>query len=111
MHVICIWLTRLHLIIKKKTKSMCLYKALIPLIKDLGWESIEDLIQYELQMIVYKFSNGLAPRYPYNVLVADSSDSSYSLRNTATDSKLPKKTSFNGKMVYPTMAQKCGTAN
>ena len=38
----------------------------------------------------------LAPRYLYNMFVANSSDSSYNLRNTATDLKLPKKTSFNG---------------
>ena len=67
-----------------------------PLIKDLGWKTIEDLIQYELQIIVYKSRNGLAPRYLYDMFVANSSDSSYNLRNTATDLKLPKKASSNG---------------
>ena len=67
-----------------------------PLIKDLGWKTIEDLIQYELQIIVYKSRNGLAPQYLNNMFVANSSDSSYNLRNTATDLKLPKKTSSNG---------------
>ena len=67
-----------------------------PLIKDLGWETIEDLIQYEWQIIVCKSRNGLAPRYLYNMFAASSSDYSYNLRNTATDLKLPKKTSSNG---------------
>ena len=68
-----------------------------PLIKDLGWKTIEDLIQYELQIIVYKSRNGLAPQYLYNMFVANSdSDSSYNLCNTATDLKLPKKTSSDG---------------
>ena len=67
-----------------------------PLLKDLGWKTIEDLIQYELQIIVYKSRNGLAPRYLYNMFVANSSNSSYNLRNTVTDLKLPKKTSSNG---------------
>ena len=67
-----------------------------PLIKDLGWKTIEDLIQYELQIIVCKSRNGFAPRYLYNMFVANSSDSSYNLQNTATDLKLPKKTSSNG---------------
>ena len=67
-----------------------------PSIEDLCWKTIEDLIQYELQSIVYKSRNGLAPRYLYTMFVASSSDSSYTLRNTATDLKLPKKTSSNG---------------
>ena len=67
-----------------------------PLIKDLGWKTIEDLIQYGMQIIVYKSRNGVAPQYLYNMFVANSSDSSYNLRNTATDLKLPKKTSSKG---------------
>ena len=67
-----------------------------PLIKDLGWQTIEDHIQYELQIIVCKSRKRLAPQYLYNVFVDNSSDSLYNLRNTATDLKLPKKTSSNG---------------
>ena len=57
---------------------------------------MEDPIQYVLQIIVYKYRDGLAPRYLYNMFAANSSDSSYNLRNTVTDLKLPKKTSSNG---------------
>ena len=51
---------------------------------------------HELQIIVYKYRNGLAPRYLYDMFGANSSDSSYNLQNTATDLKLPKKTFSNG---------------
>ena len=57
-------------------------------------EKIEDLIHYELQISVYKSRNGFAHRYFYNMFVAYSSDSLYNLLNTATDLKLPKKTSI-----------------
>ena len=67
-----------------------------PLIKGLGWKTIEDLIQYELQLIVFKSRNGLAPQYLFDMFVANSADSRYNLRNTATDLRLPKKNSFNG---------------
>ena len=46
-----------------------------------GWKTIEDVIQYELQIIAYKSRNGLAPRYLYNMFVANSFDSSYNLQN------------------------------
>ena len=42
---------------------------------------MEDPIQYVLQIIVYKSRNGLAPRYLCNMFAANSSDSSYNLRN------------------------------
>ena len=64
-----------------------------PLIKELGRKTIEDLIQYELRIIVYKSRNRLAPQYLYNMFVANSYDSSYNLRNAATDLKLPEKPS------------------
>ena len=81
-----------------------------PLIIDLGWNTIEALIQYELQIIVFISRNGLAPQYLYNMLVANSSDSSYNLRNTATDLKLQKKISSNGQKGFSYNGAKCGTA-
>ena len=51
-------------------------------------------IQYELQIILYKSRNGCAPQYLYNMLVANSPDSSYNLRNTATDLKAYFRSSF-----------------
>ena len=73
---------------------------IIIIIKDLGWKAIEALILYELQIIVYKSRNGLVGQYLYNMLVANSSDSSYKLGNAATDLKLPKKNSSNGQKCF-----------
>ena len=67
-----------------------------PLIKELGCKTIEDLIQYESQLIVFKSRNGLAPQYLFDMFVASSADSRYDLRNTDTDLRLPKKNSTNG---------------
>ena len=39
---------------------------------------------------------GLAPQYLFDMLVANYSEATYNLRNTATDLKLPKRTSSNG---------------
>ena len=71
-----------------------------PLIKGLGWKTIEDLIQYESQLIVFKFRNGLAPQYLSDMFVANSADSRYNLRNNATDLRLPKKNSTNGQKSF-----------
>ena len=46
-----------------------------PLIKGLGWKTIEDLIQYESQLIVFKSRNGLAPQYLFDIFVGNSADS------------------------------------
>ena len=40
-----------------------------PLMKDQGWKTIEDLIQYELQIIVFKSRNGLAHQSLYKRLL------------------------------------------
>ena len=86
-----------------------------PLIKGLGWKTIEDFTQYESQLIVFISKNGLAPQYLFNTSVpqylstsvpqylstsvpqfaVNSADSRYYLGNTATDLRLPKKNSSN----------------
>ena len=68
-----------------------------PLLQHLSWKMIEDLFQYEAQIIVYKFGNGLVTQFLFfDMFVANSSDSSYNLRNTSTELKLSKKISSNG---------------
>ena len=52
---------------------------------------MEDHIRYESQLIAFESRNGLTPQCLYNIFATDSSDSSYILRHTSTDSKLPKK--------------------
>ena len=62
-----------------------------PLIKSLGWKTIRELVDEESKLIVYKPINGLAPQYLGNLFTRNSFDNSYSLRNTATNSKEVKK--------------------
>ena len=64
-----------------------------PLIKSLGWKTIRELIDEESKLIVYKFIDGLALQYLRNLFTRNSFENSYSLRNTTTDSKIPKKAS------------------
>ena len=46
--------------------------------------------------MVFKSVNGLAPQYLSDLFVANSTISSYNLKRTATDLRLPKKMSSNG---------------
>ena len=50
--------------------------------------------------MVYKSLNGLAPQYMRNLFTRNSNCNSRSLRNTATDLRLPKKTSANGQKCF-----------
>ena len=59
----------------------------------MGWETIEELIQYETQIMVFKSVNGLAPKYLADLFVANSTNYSYNLRSTALDCRLPMKMS------------------
>ena len=50
--------------------------------------------------MVYKSLNGLAPQYMRNLVTRNSACNSRSLRNTATDLRLPMKTSANGQKCF-----------
>ena len=66
------------------------------LIDRLGWKTINQLIAEELKTMVYKSMYEMAPPYLCDLFTKNSKSSSYVLRNTATDFKLPKKMSCNG---------------
>ena len=66
------------------------------LIKQLGWRTIEEMIQYELRVMVYKSVNGLAPRYLRGIFTRNSENPSYQLRSTAADLHIPKRNTDNG---------------
>ena len=68
-----------------------------PLITELGWKIIDELIDNETKTMVFKSLNDLAPQYLCNLFTKNSACSSRSLRNTETDLRLPKKRSANGK--------------
>ena len=72
-----------------------------PLITELGWKTVEELIGNESKIMVFKSLNDLAPQYLCNLFTKNSACSSRSLRNTETDLRLPKKRSANGqKMLF-----------
>ena len=62
-----------------------------PLIGSLGWKTIRELVNEESRSIVYKSLNGLDPHYMSKLFTRNSTGNSGSLRNTATDFRLPKR--------------------
>ena len=81
-----------------------------PLIKNLGWMSITDLISFKLKQLVFKSLNNQAPQNICNLFQRNSDCSSRDLRNTATDLRLPMNTSLNGKQSFSYRAAKLGNA-
>ena len=71
-----------------------------PLIEELGWKTIEELIGDESKTMVFKSLKELAPQYLCNLFTKNSECSSRSLRNTETDLRLPKKKSANGQKCF-----------
>ena len=71
-----------------------------PLIEELGWKTIEELIGDESKTMVFKSLRELAPQYLCNLFTKNSECSPRSLRNTETDLRLPKKKSANGQKCF-----------
>ena len=63
----------------------------LTLVKQLGWKTIDELIDSESNSMVFKSLNNWAPQYLCNLFTRMSQLPSVSLRNTTTDLKLPKK--------------------
>ena len=72
----------------------------MPLIKKLGWKTIDELIAMESNIMVFKSLHKLAPQYMCNLFTKTSQLTSMNLRNTATDLRLPKKNSKNGQKCF-----------
>ena len=71
-----------------------------PLIAELGWQTIEEVIDNGSKIMVFKSPNDLAPQYLWNLFTKNSTCSSQNLRNTETDLTLPKKESANGQKCF-----------
>ena len=67
-----------------------------PLIRELGWKIIDELVSGESVTMVFKSLNGLAPQYMSDLFTRNYICSSHSLRNTGNDLKLPMTSSANG---------------
>ena len=72
----------------------------IPLVRMLGWKTIEELIDHESKMMIFKSLHRLAPQYMGDLFTRNSQSNSHILRNTATDLRLPKKRSSNGQKCF-----------
>ena len=71
-----------------------------PLIKELGWRTIDELIANESNIMVFKSLHGLAPQYTCDLFTKKSKLNSRNLRNTSTDLRLQKKNSKNGQKCF-----------
>ena len=71
-----------------------------PLIKELGWRTIGELIASESNIMVFKSIHGLAPQYMCDLFTEKSKLNSRNLRNTSTDLRLQKKNSKNGQKCF-----------
>ena len=70
------------------------------LIEKLGWKTINKLIDIESKIMVFKSLNELAPPYLRSLFRKNSQSTSYRIRNTSTDLRLPKKGTENGKTCF-----------
>ena len=71
-----------------------------PLIQNLGWKTVNDMIKHESRTMVYKSINNIAPPYMNDMFTRNSQDATRQLRNTNTDLKLPKKRTCNGQKSF-----------
>ena len=72
----------------------------VPIIKSLGWQTIEEMIGSESKIMEFKALNGLAPQYLSELFSRNSQGSHHSLPNTSTDLKLPLMKTGNGQKVF-----------
>ena len=66
------------------------------LIKRLGWPTISDIIVSETATIMYKSTNSLAPEYLSELFVQNSAVTTFRLRNTEADLRVPLFKTSNG---------------
>ena len=71
-----------------------------PLIQELGWKTIEELINFETKTMVFMSLHKLAPEYLCSLFTRNSQCASHSLCNTETDVRLPKKNTANGQKCF-----------
>ena len=71
-----------------------------PLIQNLGWPTISNLIRKETATLTYKSLNSLAPVYMRNLFTKYSDDRDRSLRSTETDLRLPLLKTANGQKAF-----------
>ena len=76
------------------------YVSAAPIIQDLGWSTISDLIRKEIAMLTYKSLNSLAPDYLRKLFLKCSDARERVLRSSNTDLKIPLLKSINGQKAF-----------
>ena len=71
-----------------------------PLLNTLGLKTIQDMIDTEINTMVFKALNSLTPKYITDLLIRNSENHLRVLRNTTTDLQLPKKATNNGQNCF-----------
>ena len=95
-------MTRLHTLQKLQNRATRIVtrsnsdSSAKPLIHNLKWPTINDIIRSETATIMYKSLNGLAPEYLSKRFVKNSTRNIRQLRNTETDLMLPLRKTSNG---------------
>ena len=71
-----------------------------PLLDTLGLKTIQDLIDTEVNTVVFKDHNGLAPEYLSDLFIRNSESHLRALQNTSTYLEVPMKKTNNGQKSF-----------
>ena len=81
-----------------------------PIIQNLGWSTISDLVRKETATLTYKSLNSLAPNYLRKLFAKYSDERERFLRSSETDLKMPLLKTTSGQRAFLIAVQNCGTA-
>ena len=76
-------------------------------IHNLGWKTIEQLINRQVNITVFKCLHGIAPEYLSDIFTKNAVNAIHSLRDTSTDLRLPLKRSANGQKCFSFRGSQC----
>ena len=71
-----------------------------PLMQNLGWSTVSDLIRRETATLTYKSLNSLAPEYLKKLFIKCSDDREQVLRSSETELRIPLLKTINGKKAF-----------
>ena len=78
-----------------------------PLIQSLGWKTMEEMINRQVNLAVFKCLNSIAPKYLCDIFTKNTANATHGLRNTNTDVRLPLRSSANGRKRISFRDAKC----
>ena len=76
-------------------------RAAAPIIHNLGWSTIRNLVRKETAALTCKSINSLAPDYFRKLFAKCSNDRERFLRSSETDLKIPLLKTINGQKAFP----------